>query len=51
MRSAFAISACVLPGSFFIPLHHQVLNWAMSEKLDMPIIADNVPRFHFAKMK
>lgn len=35
----------------YLPLHHQVLNWAMSEKLDMPIIADNVPRFHFAKMK
>jgi len=35
----------------YLPLHHQVLNWAMSEKLDMPIIADNVPRFQFAKMK
>ncbi|WP_341702986.1 ABC transporter substrate-binding protein [Ferrovibrio sp.] len=35
----------------YLPLHHQVLNWAMSDKLDMPIIADNVPRFHFAKLK
>ncbi len=35
----------------YLPLHHQVLNWAMADKLDMPIIADNVPRFHFAKLK
>ena len=35
----------------YVPLHHQVLVWSMSEKIDIPIQADNVPQFRFAQMK
>ena len=34
----------------YIPIHHQVLAWGMSEKLDLPIAADDSPRFRFAVM-
>jgi len=35
----------------YVPLHHQVLVWSMSDKIDIPIQADNVPQFRFAQMK
>ena len=35
----------------YVPLHHQVLAWGMSENLDLPIAADDSPRFRFAVMK
>lgn len=34
----------------YVPLHHQVLVWSMSDKVDIPIQADNVPQFRFAQM-
>jgi len=34
----------------YIPIHHQVIAWGMSEKLDLPIAADDSPRFRFAVM-
>lgn len=35
----------------YIPLHHQVIAWGMSDKLDLPIAADDSPRFRFAVMQ
>lgn len=29
----------------YVPLHHEVLNWAMRSNVDLPIRADNSPRF------
>ncbi|MDF2096889.1 ABC transporter substrate-binding protein [Aquibaculum arenosum] len=29
----------------YVPLHHEVLNWAMRSNVDIPIRADNSPRF------
>ena len=33
----------------YLPLHHQVIVWAMSDKLDIPIVADDGVRFIYAK--
>lgn len=35
----------------YIPIHHQVIAWGMSDKLDLPIAADDSPRFRFAVMQ
>ena len=35
----------------YLPLHHQVITWAMTDKLDIPIRADDSPRFYWATMK
>jgi len=35
----------------YIPLHHQVLAWAMASNLDMPIRANNHPLFKYATLK
>lgn len=34
----------------YIPVHHQVIAWAMSEKLDLPIVANDSPQFFWAAM-
>jgi peptide/nickel transport system substrate-binding protein len=33
----------------YLPLHHQVINWALSERLEMPIEAQDSPKFSWAK--
>lgn len=33
----------------YLPLHHQVIAWAMSDKLDLPIEAQDSPQFSWAK--
>ena len=35
----------------YLPLHHQVIAWGMSDKLDLPIVANDSPRFYWATMK
>ena len=35
----------------YVPIHHQVIAWAMAENLELPIAADDAPRFRFAVMK
>jgi peptide/nickel transport system substrate-binding protein len=35
----------------YLPLHHQVIVWSMSDKIDMPIFATDSPNFRYAKMK
>jgi len=35
----------------YIPLHHQVLAWAMIDTLELPISADDTPRLRFAVTK
>ena len=35
----------------YVPIHHQVIAWAMSAKLDVPIAADDAMRPRFAVMK
>jgi peptide/nickel transport system substrate-binding protein len=35
----------------YIPLHHQVIAWAMRDKLDLPIAPDDTPRFRLARFK
>ncbi|MEM9013120.1 MAG: ABC transporter substrate-binding protein [Pseudomonadota bacterium] len=34
----------------YIPIHHQVIAWAMADGLELPIAADDSPRFRFAVM-
>jgi peptide/nickel transport system substrate-binding protein len=33
----------------YLPLHHQVLTWAMSDRVHIPIEADNEPRFFLVR--
>jgi peptide/nickel transport system substrate-binding protein len=35
----------------YVPIHHQVIAWGMSDKLDLPIAADDAFRPRFAVMK
>jgi len=35
----------------YLPLHHQVIVWAMSDKIQLPIVADDGVRFIYAKFK
>ena len=35
----------------YLPIHHQVIAWGMSEKLDLPIVANDSPQFFWANMK
>ena len=35
----------------YLPLHHQVIVWSMSDKIDIPIAANDSPNFKYAKMK
>ncbi|MDJ0683110.1 MAG: ABC transporter substrate-binding protein [Alphaproteobacteria bacterium] len=34
----------------YLPIHHQVIAWGMSDKLDMPIVANDSPHFRWARM-
>jgi peptide/nickel transport system substrate-binding protein len=34
----------------YIPIHHQVISWAMVKTLDLPIVVDDSPNFRWAKM-
>jgi peptide/nickel transport system substrate-binding protein len=29
----------------YLPLHHQVLSWAMNENIDFPVQSENTPLF------
>lgn len=33
----------------YVPLHHQMIFWAMSKNLDIPIEPNDMPRFYWAK--
>jgi peptide/nickel transport system substrate-binding protein len=35
----------------YIPLHNQVLTWAMRDNLDMPITPNNLPQFRWANFE
>ena len=35
----------------YIPLHHQVIVWAMNKKLEMPMQPDDQPQFCWARLK
>ncbi|MFN4089899.1 MAG: ABC transporter substrate-binding protein [Alphaproteobacteria bacterium] len=35
----------------YLPLHHQVITWAMKDRLEMPIIANDSPQFRYAVLK
>ena len=35
----------------YLPLHHQVIAWGLSDKVDMPIVPNDSPRFRWARFK
>ena len=35
----------------YLPLHHQVISWAMSDGLEMPITANDTPHFKWMRFK
>jgi peptide/nickel transport system substrate-binding protein len=35
----------------YLPLHQQVITWAMSSKLELPIVANDSPQFRYAMLK
>jgi peptide/nickel transport system substrate-binding protein len=41
----------VLAEVVYVPLHHQVLVWALRENLELPIDAFDAPRFHLARFR
>jgi peptide/nickel transport system substrate-binding protein len=48
IAEAWAIAVAEMP---YLPLHHQVIVWSMTDKVDMPIFANDSPNFKYAKMK
>ena len=34
----------------YVPIHHQVISWAMVKTMDLPIVVDDAPNFRWAKM-
>lgn len=41
----------VLDDIVYLPLHHQMVTWAMRDQLDLPVDPWNFPRFHMAQIK
>jgi peptide/nickel transport system substrate-binding protein len=41
----------VLDDIAYIPLHHQVVVWAMRDHLDLPVYPRNIPLFREARLK
>ena len=35
----------------YLPIHHQVIAWGMSEKLTLPIVPNDSPQFRWARLK
>ncbi|MBM3554613.1 MAG: ABC transporter substrate-binding protein [Alphaproteobacteria bacterium] len=35
----------------YLPLHHQILGWATTDKLDLPIVANDTPQFRWGRFK
>ena len=35
----------------YLPLHHQLIVWSMSDKVTMPIFANDAPNFKYSKIK
>jgi peptide/nickel transport system substrate-binding protein len=35
----------------YLPLHHQLIVWSMSDKVTIPIFANDSPNFKYSKMK
>ena len=35
----------------YLPLHHQVITWAMAKEFDMPIMPDDMPRFFWGTFR
>jgi peptide/nickel transport system substrate-binding protein len=35
----------------YVPLHHQVIVWAMRDELELPVDPQNVPRFRLARLE
>ena len=35
----------------YLPVHHQVIGWGMSTKLDLPIRPNDTPQFRRAKLQ
>jgi peptide/nickel transport system substrate-binding protein len=35
----------------YVPLHHQVIVWAMRDQLELPVDGQNFPRFRLARLK
>ena len=48
IADAWAMAVADMP---YLPLHHQLIVWSMSDKLDMPIFPNDSPNFKYAKMK
>ena len=34
----------------YLPLHHQMITWAMADRIDLPIQGDNQPQFRYARV-
>jgi peptide/nickel transport system substrate-binding protein len=41
----------VLADMVVVPLHHQVLVWALRDRLELPVDALDYPRFRLARLK
>jgi len=41
----------VLNDVAYLPLHHQVITWAMRDNVDVPIMVDDMPRFFYSRVE
>src|SRR6267142_1324354 len=48
IADAWALAVADMP---YLPLHHQLIVWSMSDKVTIPIFANDSPNFKYSKMK
>jgi peptide/nickel transport system substrate-binding protein len=48
IADAWALAVADMP---YLPLHHQLIVWSMSDKVMIPIFANDTPNFKFSSMK
>jgi peptide/nickel transport system substrate-binding protein len=48
IADAWALAAADMP---YLPLHHQLIVWSMSDKVTIPIFANDSPNFKYATIK
>ncbi|MGZ5906203.1 MAG: ABC transporter substrate-binding protein, partial [Reyranella sp.] len=48
IADAWALAVADMP---YLPLHHQLIVWSMSDKVTIPIFANDAPNFKYSTMK
>ena len=51
MSATASAQASAVADMPYLPLHHQLIVWSMSDKVTIPIFANDSPNFKYSTMK